>query len=236
MRSRTRSCTISSPPSPRRPPTRRCTPSSCAARARASAPDTTCRRWRAARCRARASLFETCSEMMMAIHRLPQPVIAQVHGIATAAGCQLVAACDLAIASEDARFATSGVRYGLFCSTPMVEVSRADRPQARARDAAHRRHDRRADRGRLGPRQPRRAARAAWPRRHSSWPRASPRRARTRSRSARSAFYEQIDLGLAEAYEHTTEVMAANVVAPDGREGIDAFLGKREPSWRGRDA
>src|SRR6478609_2037078 len=71
------------------------------------------------------SLFETCSEMMMAIHRLPQPVIAQVHGIATAAGCQLVAACDLAIASEDARFATSGVRYGLFCSTPMVEVSRA---------------------------------------------------------------------------------------------------------------
>ena len=71
------------------------------------------------------ALFETCSEMMMAIHRLPQPVIAQVHGIATAAGCQLVAACDLAIASEDARFATSGVRYGLFCSTPMVEVSRA---------------------------------------------------------------------------------------------------------------
>src|SRR4051812_37926981 len=70
-------------------------------------------------------LFDTCSELMMAIHRLPQPVIAQVHGIATAAGCQLVAACDLAIASEDARFATPGVRIGLFCSTPMVEVSRA---------------------------------------------------------------------------------------------------------------
>ena len=70
-------------------------------------------------------LFDTCSELMMAIHRLPQPVIAQVHGIATAAGCQLVAACDLAVASDDARFATPGVRIGLFCSTPMVEVSRA---------------------------------------------------------------------------------------------------------------
>ncbi len=131
-------------------------------------------------------LFETCSEMMMAIHRLPQPVIAQVHGIATAAGCQLVAACDLAIASEDARFATSGVRYGLFCSTPMVEVSRADRAQARARDAAHRRHDRRADGGRLGPRQPRRAARAPGGGDARTGRRASRRRARTRWRSARS--------------------------------------------------
>ncbi len=80
---------------------------------------------RAARCPTARELFDTCSELMMAIHRLPQPVIAQVHGIATAAGCQLVAACDLAVASEDARFATPGVRIGLFCSTPMVEVSRA---------------------------------------------------------------------------------------------------------------
>ena len=131
-------------------------------------------------------LFDTCSELMMAIHRLPQPVIAQVHGIATAAGCQLVAACDLAVASEDARFATPGVRIGLFCSTPMVEVSRAVGPQARARDAAHGRADRRADGGRLGARQPRRAARAARPGRRSSSPAASRARARTRSRSARS--------------------------------------------------
>src|SRR3954453_14787633 len=70
-------------------------------------------------------LFETCTELMQAIHRVPQPVIARVHGIATAAGCQLVAACDLAVAGDDARFATPGVKIGLFCSTPMVALSRA---------------------------------------------------------------------------------------------------------------
>ena len=88
---------------------------------------------------------------MQAIHALPQPVIAQVHGIATAAGCQLVAACDLAVAAEDARFATPGVRIGLFCSTPMVEVVARRRAQAGDAAAADRRPDRRRDRGRLGP-------------------------------------------------------------------------------------
>ena len=180
-------------------------------------------------------LFDTCSEMMMAIHRLPQPVIAQVHGIATAAGCQLVAACDLAVASEDARFSTSGIRYGLFCSTPMVEVSRAigrkralellltgnmiDAPTA-------------ADWGLVNRVVPLDRLEA------------ETRELATQISGFSShalavgkvAFYEQIDRPLPQAYEHASEVMAANSVAPDGREGIDAFVSKREPHWRGREA
>jgi enoyl-CoA hydratase/carnithine racemase len=180
-------------------------------------------------------LFDTCSEMMMAIHRLPQPVIAQVHGIATAAGCQLVAACDLVIASEDARFATPGVRIGLFCSTPMVEVSRAvgrkralemlltgdpiDAPTA-------------ADWGLVNRVVP--GERLA-----EETLELANRIARSSSHTiavGKVAFYEQLDRALPEAYEHTSEVMAANAVAPDAREGIDAFLSKREPRWRGREA
>ncbi len=179
-------------------------------------------------------LFDTCSELMMAIHRLPQPVIAQVHGIATAAGCQLVAACDLAIASEDARFATPGVRIGLFCSTPMVEVSRTigrkralemlltgeliDAPTA-----------------------------AEWGLINRVVPLAElagqTQALATQITSASShtiaigkiAFYEQLDRALPEAYEQTSEIMADNAVSHDAREGIDAFLGKREPRWRGRE-
>jgi enoyl-CoA hydratase/carnithine racemase len=178
-------------------------------------------------------LFDTCSELMMAIHRLPQPVIAQVHGIATAAGCQLVAACDLAVASEDARFATPGVRIGLFCSTPMVEVSRAvgrkralqmlltgdliDAPTA-------------AEWGLVNTVVP--------PERLAAEALELAQRIGSASSHTiavgKVAFYEQLDQALPEAYEHASEVMAANAVTPDAREGIDAFLSKREPHWRGR--
>ena len=181
-------------------------------------------------------LFDTCSEMMMAIHRLPQPVIAQVHGIATAAGCQLVAACDLAIASEDARFATPGVRIGLFCSTPMVEVSRAvGRKRALEMLLTGDMIDAQtaADWGlvnRVVPRE--RLAEETL----ELATRIADARARTRIAVGKVAFYEQLDRGLPEAYEHTSEVMAANAVAPDAREGIDAFLSKRAPHWRGREA
>jgi enoyl-CoA hydratase/carnithine racemase len=180
-------------------------------------------------------LFDTCSEMMMAIHRLPQPVIAQVHGTATAAGCQLVAACDLVIASEDARFATPGVRIGLFCSTPMVEVSRAvgrkralemlltgdpiDAPTAADWGLVNRV----VPRDRLAEETLELANRIASSSSHTI-------------AVGKVAFYEQLDRALPEAYEHTSEVMAANAVAPDAREGIDAFLSKREPRWRGREA
>jgi len=154
-------------------------------------------------------------------------------GVATAAGCQLVAACDLAVASEDARFATPGVRIGLFCSTPMVEVSRAvgrkralemlltgeliDAPTA-------------ADWGLVNRVVPREQLTEA----------TLELAARITSASSHTlaigkvAFYEQLDRALPEAYEHASEVMAANAVSADAREGIDAFLSKREPQWRGR--
>jgi enoyl-CoA hydratase/carnithine racemase len=180
-------------------------------------------------------LFDTCSELMMAIHRLPQPVIAQVHGIATAAGCQLVAACDLVVASEDARFATPGVRIGLFCSTPMVEVSRAvgrkralemlltgdliDAPTAADWGLVNRV----VPRERLAEETLALAAQITSASSHTI-------------AVGKIAFYEQLDRALPDAYAHTSEVMAANAVAPDAREGIDAFLSKREPQWRGREA
>jgi len=180
-------------------------------------------------------LFDTCSELMMAIHRLPQPVIAQVHGIATAAGCQLVAACDLAIASEDARFATPGVRIGLFCSTPMVEVSRAvgrkralemlltgdpiDAPTA-------------AEWGLINRVVPlERLAQKT----HELAERIAGASSETIA-VGKIAFYEQLDRALPDAYTHASDVMATNAVTPDAREGIDAFLSKREPQWRGREA
>jgi enoyl-CoA hydratase/carnithine racemase len=178
-------------------------------------------------------LFDTCSELMMAIHRLPQPVIAQVHGIATAAGCQLVAACDLAVASDDARFATPGVRIGLFCSTPMVEVSRAvGRKRALEMLLTGELIDARtvADWGLINRVVPR--ERLAQETLELA--------ARITSASSQTlaigkiAFYEQLDRALPEAYEQASAVMAANAVDPDSREGIDAFLGKREPHWRGR--
>jgi enoyl-CoA hydratase/carnithine racemase len=161
-------------------------------------------------------------------------VIAQVHGIATAAGCQLVAACDLAVAAEDARFATPGVRIGLFCSTPMVEVSRAI-GRKRALEMlltgelidAH--------------------TAAEWglvncvvplPRLRQETLELAGRIASASSHTiavGKVAFYEQLDRPLPGAYAHASEVMAANAVTPDAREGIDAFLSKREPQWRGRE-
>jgi enoyl-CoA hydratase/carnithine racemase len=180
-------------------------------------------------------LFETCSDLMMAIHRLPQPVIAQVHGIATAAGCQLVAACDLAVASEDARFATPGVRIGLFCSTPMVEVSRAiGRKRALEMLLTGELIDAQtaADWGlvnRVVPREQLAEATLELAGRIAS-------ASSDTVAVGKVAFYEQLDLPLPGAYDYATEVMAANAITPDAHEGIDAFLSKREPQWRGREA
>ena len=104
-------------------------------------------------------LFRRCCEVMLTLRRIPQPVIARVHGIATAAGCQIVAACDLAVAEEGARFATSGINFGLFCATPGVPVSRQHLAEARVRDADDGGVHRRRDGARLGARQPGRAGR-----------------------------------------------------------------------------
>jgi enoyl-CoA hydratase/carnithine racemase len=175
-------------------------------------------------------VFERCVQMMSAIHELPQPVIARVHGIATAAGCQLVAACDLAIAGTQARFATPGVKIGLFCSTPMVEVARAvgrkralellltgtpiDAPTA-------------AEWGLVN--------RVVAP---EELPAATDELARQIATASgvalafgKQAFYRQLDVGLPDAYELCADVMTRNALAADAQEGMCAFLEKRDATW-----
>lgn len=177
------------------------------------------------------ALFALCTRVMLAIVRLPQPVIAQAHGIATAAGCQLVASCDLAVAAEGTRFGVNGVNIGLFCSTPMVALSRvvprkrafellvtgafAEAEEARAIGLVNRvvpepdldaatRALAATIAGKLGP----------------------------VVRIGKRAFYDQAELGLEAAYALTGEVMAENMLRDDTAEGIGAFLEKRAPAWR----
>lgn len=177
-------------------------------------------------------LFDVCTELMEAIHRLPQPVIAQVHGIATAAGCQLVAACDLAVAAAGTRFATPGVRIGLFCSTPMVPLSRAvGRKRALQMlltgepiDAATA-----LEWGLLNRVVPAEELEAAVDELVTAVSRASPLTVRI----GKEAFYAQVDLDEPGAYALTKSVMASNARAGDAQEGMSAFLEKREPTWKG---
>jgi enoyl-CoA hydratase/carnithine racemase len=178
-------------------------------------------------------LFDVCTQLMEAIHRVPQPVVAKVHGVATAAGCQLVAACDLAVAADDARFATPGVKIGLFCSTPMVPLSRAiGRKRALEMlltgdfvDAA---------------------TALEWGLVNRVVPRDALDEAVTElvERIARSsaltvaigkeAFYGQVELDEHRAYDLTKSVMTMNSLAADAQEGICAFLEKRAPAWKNR--
>ncbi len=178
-------------------------------------------------------LFEVCTELMEAVHAVPQPVIAEVAGVATAAGCQLVAACDLAVASSESTFATPGVRIGLFCSTPMVPISRAvGRKRAMEMlltgdpiDASTA-----ADWGLVNRVVPPDELRAAVDELASRITRFSDHTIAI----GKQAFYRQLDCGEPEAYELTKQVMAANAASTDAQEGIDAFLAKRSPSWSGR--
>jgi enoyl-CoA hydratase/carnithine racemase len=178
-------------------------------------------------------VFATCTRMMTLIHELPQPVIASVQGIATAAGCQLVAACDLAVCSSSAKFATPGVKIGLFCSTPMVEVSRAvGRKRAlemlltgAAIDAQTA-----ADWGLVNRVVDSDDLVESTNNLAKGIAAASPLTVRTGKRS----YYEQIDLDLPGAYAHCQEVMSQNAIAEDAQEGMCAFLDKRQPVWRGR--
>jgi enoyl-CoA hydratase/carnithine racemase len=178
-------------------------------------------------------VFDVCTEMMQALHRVPQPVIARVHGIATAAGCQLVASCDLAVAADDARFATPGVKIGLFCSTPMVPLSRAvGRKRALEMlltgtpiDAATA-----LDWGLLNRVVPADALDATIAELVAAIARSSSLTVGIGKR----AFHDQIDLDEARAYDLTKTVMAMNMLAADAQEGIGAFLEKREPTWTGR--
>lgn len=185
---------------------------------------------RAADPEALRALFAQCSRVMQAIVGLRVPVIARVHGIATAAGCQLVASCDLAVAAETARFATPGVNIGLFCSTPMVALSRNVGRKAAmemlllgdAIDAGEAR--------RMGL-----VNRVAPEAELDAAVRALAAAVAGKSRAVvglgKRAFYAQAEMGLAEAYAYTSGVMVRNMAEPDAAEGIDAFIGKRAPVW-----
>lgn len=179
------------------------------------------------------TLFNQCSRMMMTINRMPQPVIARVHGLATAAGCQLVAACDLAVAADTATFATSGIRVGLFCSTPSVAVSR-NLGRKKAMEIlltgdfidAHT-----AEReGLINYAVPAEQLDATLQRltdaivAKSSYAVASGKR----------MFYKQLEMDMADAYDYAAEVMACDMMAADAGEGIDAFVQKRQPVWQGK--
>lgn len=178
-------------------------------------------------------IMHQCSAMMQTVVRLPKPVIARVHGVATAAGCQLVASCDLAVASDDAKFATPGVNIGLFCSTPMVALSRN----------VSRKHamemlltgemigaSRAADLGLINRSVPIAELDAT----------VMELAGRIGGKSAltvaigKEAFYEQLEKPLSDAYDYASEVMVKNMLARDAEEGIGAFIEKRTPKWEDR--
>lgn len=178
-------------------------------------------------------VFERCARLMVGLTRLPQPIIARVHGFAFAAGCQLVAQCDLAVASSNAQFATSGVKFGLFCNTPGVGLARnvsrkhamemlltgepIDAPTALARGLVNR---------------------VVTPERLdeeiAKLTRAILDKTPVAVAAGKRAFYQQIETGLEAAYELATEAMVCNLMTEDAAEGIDAFIHKRAPQWKNK--
>ena len=178
-------------------------------------------------------IFDVCIEMMTALKEIPQPVIAKVDGTATAAGCQLVAACDLAVASECATFATPGVKIGLFCSTPMVEVTRSvGRKRALEMLLTGKPIDAHtaAEWGLVNRVVPREKLNEAVCELAMDIAKSSPLTVAI----GKQAFYAQIDLDMPNAYAYTKEVMSKNALAADAQEGMLAFLEKRAPCWQGR--
>lgn len=179
------------------------------------------------------ALFAQCGRVMMTINRLPQPVIARIQGIATAAGCQLVAACDLAVAADNARFATSGINVGLFCATPGVALSRnlgrkqalellltgvfIDAPTALQQGLINRIAS--LEQLDAAVRQLAEAITSKSP---------------LAIAMGKELFYQQLEMDLESAYARASEVMACNLNSADAREGIDAFIAKRKPVWQGR--
>jgi enoyl-CoA hydratase/carnithine racemase len=178
-------------------------------------------------------LFDRCSRMMLRLMQLPQPVIARVHGIATAAGCQLVSMCDLAVAAETATFALPGVNIGVFCSTPAVGVARnVGRKRAMEILLTGDLIDARTAQAwglvnRVVPADELDAAVARFAE-------AVKARSAATIRLGKQAFYAQIEQAIAPAYAATGEVMACNMLLDDASEGIDAFIAKRAPTWQGR--
>jgi len=179
------------------------------------------------------ALFRQCGELMLTLTRMPQPVIARVHGIATAAGCQLVSMCDLAVAADVARFAVSGINVGLFCSTPAVGLARnlgrkaalemlltgdfIDAMEAKAKGLVNRVV-------------PADALDAEVERLTQS----ILAKSAVAVRIGKGMYYKQLEMGLTEAYAYASEVMACNMMSEDAGEGIDAFMQKRKPEYKGR--
>lgn len=176
------------------------------------------------------NLFKRCAKMMLTIQSLPQPVIAQVHGIATAAGCQLVASCDLAVAAEDTRFGVNGVNIGLFCSTPMVALSR-NIPRKHAFEmlttgdflTAQRAQElgliNRAVPAEVVANETRNLAKQI------------AEKLAVAVKIGKEAYYQQLEMPLHEAYEFTGKAIVQNMLHRDTEEGIAAFLEKRDPNW-----
>ena len=179
------------------------------------------------------ALFRQCGELMLTLTRMPQPVIARVHGIATAAGCQFVSMCDLAVAADVARFAVSGINVGLFCSTPAVGLARnlgrksalemlltgdfIDAMEAKSKGLVNRVV-------------PADALDAEVERLVQS----ILAKSAVAVRIGKGMFYKQLEMGLSEAYDYASEVMACNMMSEDAGEGIDAFMQKRKPEYKGR--
>jgi enoyl-CoA hydratase/carnithine racemase len=176
-------------------------------------------------------IFSRCTEMMLRLQGLPQPVIAQVHGIATAAGCQLVAACDLAIAEAGARFATPGVKIGLFCTTPMVPLvrvigrRRAMEMLMSGRFVSAEEAERFGLVNRVVPEQ-------GLAEETRKWATELAQASRFTLAFGKQAFYHQVDSEEALAYGYAKEAIVMNALAEDAQEGMRAFLEKRKPEWR----
>jgi enoyl-CoA hydratase/carnithine racemase len=178
-----------------------------------------------------ADLFSRCSKMMQTIRTLPQPVIAQVHGLATAAGCQLVASCDLAIAAEDARFGVNGINVGLFCSTPMVALSR-NIPAKHAFELLTTGEFMAASRAQEAGLLNRVVPAEALADETSALARQIADKLAVAVKIGKEAFYRQLEMPLAEAYDYTGSVITENMLFRETEEGIAAFIEKRPPDWK----
>lgn len=176
-------------------------------------------------------IFSVCAKMMQTLHQIPQPVIAQVQGIATAAGCQLVAACDLAIAETGAQFATPGVKIGLFCSTPAVPLVRVIGRRRAMEMLLSGRFISAEEAERFGL-----VNRVVAPEKLAEqtrdWAMDIAQYSRDTLALGKQAFYKQIDLEEASAYDYVTHAMAINCLSEDAQEGMGAFLEKRKPLWK----
>ena len=176
-------------------------------------------------------IFKICSEMMISIMQLSKPVIAKVHGSATAAGCQLVATCDLAICSNDATFATPGVQIGLFCSTPMVALSRnINRKQSMAMLLTGEKvsAEKAKEIGLVNDC----VAKDKLETTVLELANKISSKSRKSVKIGKGAFYKQLEMGISDSYDFTSQIMAENMMAHDAKEGISAFIEKRPPEWQ----